>query len=166
MTVLDDPPRPAPSWAPRTASGPHEQTTGARAARDFDQTIDGLSRHAAGPRFRFTDTNPVTGRSYGRSSWSDLPYLIWVLVRDEVRLTDAEWDCLVASDSALDVVGSGEFRIPFTLDVTAVAHRRVGRPPEGVCGDCWGTGFDFDFDASMTGIADALFVCECAGGWM
>jgi hypothetical protein len=147
------------------------------AARDAGQpadrgvpVIDELPAHAAGLRFRFTDRNPLTGMPYASSPWPDLPYLIRVLIRDQLLITEAAWVCLLARSRVLDMVGPWQFWIPFTLDLavdtTAVAHRRCGRPPDGVCGNCWGTGIEFDDDSSMTGTANALYVCSCMGAWL
>lgn len=128
---------------------------------------DGLPRLAAGPRFRFGQPNPVVARrAFAQSLFEDLPYMIGVLVRYELGLTAAEWDCLVAGGVALDVTGPGEYRVPFTLDVIASPPDRAGSAPEGVCGDCWGTGYDIDNDASMTGVVGGLFRCFCAGVWV
>jgi len=60
-----------------------------------DLLCDGLPRQAAGPRFRFGEANPVAvGRSYAQSLFADLPYMVGVLVRWELHLTEAEWNCL------------------------------------------------------------------------
>jgi hypothetical protein len=128
---------------------------------------DGLPRDAAGPRFRFGEVNPTAGgRTYAQSLFPDLPYLVGVLVRLELHLTEAEWDCLVTSGAALDVTGMGEFRVPFTLDVIASPPCRAGRVPDEVCLDCWGTGYSIDDDATMTGVLGGLFVCFCAQAWV
>lgn len=128
-------------------------------------------RHrSARPWFRFTDINPLTQTPYACSSWWDLPYLIRVLIRDDLQITAGSWACLLAQGGILDKVGPWRFRIPFTLDVTVdattVAYRRCGRPPDGVCGNCWGTGIEVDDDTSMTGITNALYVCSCMGAWL
>lgn len=149
MTLLDD-----------VTTPHHHRSPGTR------PMCDGLPRHAAGPRFRFNQSNPVAqGCTYADTTFADLPYMVGVLVRGELHLTDAEWDCLVAAGAALDVTGPGEYRVPFTLDVTASPPERIGRPPDDVCGECWGTGYDIDADRSMTGVLGALFVCFCAGVW-
>jgi hypothetical protein len=137
-----------------------------KAAGAATLTCDGLPQQAAGPRFRFAEPNPVApGRTYAQSLFADLPYLVGVLVRWELHLTEAEWDCLVAAGAALDVTGAGEFRVPFTLDVIASPPVRAGRPPDEVCGDCWGTGYGIDDDASMTSLLGGLFVCFCTAAW-
>ena len=41
------------------------------------------------------------------------------LVRRDLHLTEEQWDGLVATGSALDVTGPGQYRVPFTLDVIA-----------------------------------------------
>jgi hypothetical protein len=138
------------------------------AQRPSTRTVlcDGLPQHSAGPRFRFCEANPVApGRTYAQSLLADLPYMVGVLVRLDLHLTEMEWDCLVTTGAALDVAGPGEFRVPFTLDVIASPPDRTGRAPDGVCPDCWGTGYDIDTDATMTGVLGALFVCFCARAW-
>jgi hypothetical protein len=127
-----------------------------------DRMCDGLLRQAAGPRFRFVEPNPAAaGRSYAQSLYADLPYMVGVLVRWDLHLTEAEWNCLVAEGAALDVTGSGEYRVPFTLDVVASPPDRPGRAPDEVCGECWGTGYGIDDDQTMTGVLGGLFVCFC-----
>jgi hypothetical protein len=120
---------------------------------------------AAGLRFRFTDVNPLTGLSYARCWWEDLPYLVGVFVREHLELTSREWDALVIRDAVLDLVGRGDYELPFTVGVPLVIPARVGPVPHGRCPDCWGTGLDIDFDASMTGVRDALYVCYCIEAW-
>jgi hypothetical protein len=129
---------------------------------------DGLPRQAAGPRFRFAQPNPagVAGRTYAQSLFVELPYLVGVLVRRDLRLTEAEWDGLVCAGVALDVTGPEEYRVPFTLDVIASPPDRAGQPPDDVCADCWGTGYEIDSDATMTGVLGGLFRCFCAGAWV
>lgn len=118
-----------------------------------------VMRPAAGPSFRFTDRNPLTGVSFARSAFEDLPYLVGVLVRRELLLSDMEWDCLLTSGSTLFVTGRGEFRVPFALAPTAE------RPPPclspGMCRDCRGSGYTQDTDLSMTGVANAWAACMC-----
>jgi hypothetical protein len=80
-------------------------------------------------------------------------------------LTEGQWDGLVVTGAALDVTGLGEYRVPFTLDVIASPPDRAGRMPDGVCPDCWGTGWGIDSDATMTGVLGGLFRCFCAGAW-
>ncbi len=112
--------------------------------------------------FRFTDTNPLTGRSYARSRWADLPYMIGVLARRFV-LTTAEWDALALTGQALHVVGDTPWRVPFTMTPPlGLPSPPVGDPP-GMCGDCGGTGLSVDDDVSMTGTRDAVFLCWCSG---
>jgi hypothetical protein len=167
MTVLDNPAQPAPSWAQLTAGGQCGSATGARATGESGLMIDGFPRQAAGPRFRFADANPTeAGRSYAQSLFAELPYMVGVLVRWELHLTEVEWDRLVTTGAALDVTGPGEFRVPFTLDVVASPPDRAGRAPDGVCADCWGTGYEIDSDATMTGVLGGLFVCFCTGLWV
>jgi hypothetical protein len=128
---------------------------------------DGLPRQAAGPRFRFSEPNPAApGRSYAQSLFADLPYMVGVLVRLDLHLSEAEWDCLVVTGAALDVAGPGEFRVPFTLDVVASPPDRAGRAPDGACPDCWGTGYAIDDDATMTGVLGGLFACFCVKAWV
>ncbi len=121
---------------------------------------------AAGPRFRFDEPNPtVAGRTYAQSLYAELPYMVSVLVRTELQLTEAVWDCLVTAGVSLHVTGSGEYRIPFTFDLIAPVLERPGQPPEGVCPDCWGTGMEIDSDGTITGVLGQLFVCFCARPW-
>ncbi len=121
---------------------------------------------AAGPRFRFDEPNPtVTGRTYAQSLYAELPYMVSVLVRTELQLTEAVWDCLVTAGVSLHVTGSGEYRMPLTLDVIAAPTGHPDRAPAGVCPDCWGSGYSVDEDGTMTGVVGRLFVCFCAQGW-
>ena len=131
-------------------------------------SCDRLPRHAAGPRFDFAQPNPagVSGRTYAQSLFAELPYMVGVLVRAELQLTEAQWDGLVATGAALDVTGPGQYRVPFTLDVIASPPDRAGHPPDGVCDDCWGTGWEIDSDGTMTGVVGGLFRCFCAGVWV
>ncbi len=134
--------------------------------RDDGLMCDGLPRQAAGPRFRFNQPNPVAaGRTYAQSLYAELPYLVGVLVRGDLRLSETEWDCLVVTGAALDVTGSGEYRVPFAFDLTASVLERPGRAPDGVCPDCWGTGMEIDSDGTITGVLGQLFVCFCARPW-
>ena len=91
--------------------------------------------------------------------------MVGVLVGRELGLTGPQWDGLVVSGGVLDVTGTGEYRVPFTLDVVASPPDRAGRPPDDVCLDCWGTGYEIDSDATMTGILGGLFVRFCTGRW-
>jgi hypothetical protein len=123
---------------------------------------DGLPRQAAGPRFRFAEPNPtVAGRSYAQSRFAELPYMVGVLVRLDLRLAEDEWNDLAARGAVLSVTGLGEYRVPFTLDVVASPPDRPGRAPDEVCGECWGTGYGIDDDQTMTGVLGGLFVCFC-----
>ena len=88
---------------------------------------DGLLRQAAGPRFRFSESNPAgTGRTYAQSRFAELPYLVGVLVHRDLGLSEVEWDDLVAVGAVLALTGPGEYRVPFTLDVIA-SPARPGR---------------------------------------
>lgn len=133
-----------------------------------DLLCDGLPRQAAGPRVRFAESNPAgaPGRTYAQSLFAELPYMVGVLVRADLHLTEAQWDGLVATGAALDVTGAGQYRVPFTLDVIASPPDRVGRAPDGVCDDCWGTGWEIDSDGTMTGVLGGLFRCFCNGAWV
>jgi hypothetical protein len=138
---------------------------------------DGLLRHATGLRFRFTDRNPLTDGPYGASLWDDLPYCIGVLVRQELRVGPEEWDRRVAAGVTADVVGPGEYVVPLTVGLLPPYLRIcVGLPGEvgaltprgllgldALCPDCWGSGLQVDYDASMTGFRNALFLCCCMG---
>jgi len=46
--------------------------------------------------------------------------------------------------------------------------RDVGLPGEmhPQCDDCWGTGYEIDSDATMTGVMGGLFRCFCTGAWV
>ena len=121
-----------------------------------------------GPGSASRSPNPagVPGRTYAQSLFAELPYMVGVLVRAELHLAEEQWDGLVVTGAALDVTGLGQYRVPFTLDVIASPPDRAGRAPEGVCGDCWGTGWEIDSDATMTGVVGGLFRCFCAGVWV
>jgi hypothetical protein len=70
---------------------------------------DGLPRQAAGPRFRFAQLNPagVAGRTYAQSLFVELPYLVGVLVRRDLHLSEAQWDGLVATGAPCTSRGRG-----------------------------------------------------------
>lgn len=129
---------------------------------------DGLPRQAAGPRFQFRQPNPagVPGRTYAQSLFAELPYLVGVLVRAELCITEQQWDGLVVTGGVLDVTGPWEYRVPFTLDVIASPPDRAGRAPDGVCEDCWGTSWEIDSDGTMSGVVGGLFRCFCSGAWI
>ena len=90
--------------------------------------MTGCPTQAAGPRFRFAQPNPagVAGRTYAQSLFAELPYMVGVLVRRDLHLTETQWDGLVVTGAALDVTGPGEYRVPFTLDVIASPPDRAG----------------------------------------
>ncbi len=156
MTVLDE--HPVSSSSP--ASSPPTPHSMPRSA------TTGLAAGAAEPRFRFDELNPtVAGRSYARSLYAELPYMVSVLVRTELHLTEAVWDCLVIAGVALHVTGPGEYRMPLTLDVIAPPMGHPDRAPAEVCPDCWCSGYSVDEDGTMTGVLGRLFVCVCAGAW-
>ena len=158
MTALDDRP---------VCTTPTGGADGAPAPADSVRLLcDGLPSQAAGPRFRFSEPNPVAaGRTYAQSLFQDLPYMVGVLVRRELHLTEPEWNDLVTTGGALDVTGPGECRMPFTLDAFASApYWPDEQAPKEVCPDCWGSGYSVDDDATMTGALGRLFVCFCARG--
>jgi hypothetical protein len=136
-------------------------------AHDTVVMCDGLPRQAAGPRFRFDQLNPtITGRrTYAQSLLAELPYMVGVFVLAELGLTEEAWDGLVLAGASGEIAGSGEYRIPFTLDVIVAVAERPGRVPDEVCAGCWGTGYEIDSDATMTGTRGRLCVCSCAGTW-
>src|SRR3954471_8825886 len=109
----------------------HGTSTAPRPARE-SVLCDGLPRQAAGPRVRFAESNPagVPGRTYAQSLFAELPYMVGVLVRVDLQLTETQWDGLVATGAALDATGPGEYRVPFTLDVVASPPDRAGRAPD------------------------------------
>jgi hypothetical protein len=126
----------------------------------------GRTAGATAPRFRFDEPNPtVMGRTYAQSLYAELPYMISVLVRTELHLTEAAWDSLVTAGVSLHLTGSGEYRMPLTLDVIAPPMQHPGRAPADVCPDCWGSGYSVDEDGTMTGVVGRLFVCFCAQRW-
>ena len=86
---------------------------------------DGLPRQAAGPRFRFAQPNPagVAGRTYAQSLFVELPYMVGVLVRRDLRLTEAEWDGLVCAGVCAGRDGPG--------GVPGAVHPRRHRLPAG-----------------------------------
>ena len=95
-----------------TVLADHGTSTAYRPSPD-DVLCDGLPRQAAGPRFRFIQPNPAgaAGRSYAQSLFAELPYMVGVLVRRDLHLTEDQWDGLVATGAALDVAGPGEYRV-------------------------------------------------------
>ncbi|MEJ2859475.1 MULTISPECIES: hypothetical protein [unclassified Saccharothrix] len=112
-------------------------------------------------RFRFSDTNPITGRAYWWSRFDDLPYCVSLVVEDELGLSEHAWNNLVRQEAAEKFVGTGYYSLPLTVDRPLRAPRS-GDGPAGLCPDCWGTCEQIDTDGSMTGTVGATFVCSCA----
>jgi hypothetical protein len=113
-------------------------------------------------RFRFLDTNPLTGRPYRVSRFDDLPLFIGAVVERLVGLSPREWDALVRKGEVAEHVDCfREHLVPWTLDVP-LQQARTGSAPADVCGDCWGSCVDIDTDGSFTGVVGISFVCGCA----
>lgn len=63
-------------------------------------------RSVPAPRsFRFSDVNPLTGRTYARSRFRDLPDYAGAVVEDRLHLVAGEWDVLVQDGEVSDFVG-------------------------------------------------------------
>jgi hypothetical protein len=115
-------------------------------------------------RFRFSDTNPVTGDAYSRSRFGDLPLYVTNVIETELGMTPPAWDALVASGEVYAVTGWRR-----TYSITGwlrrqLEHRRGRRPHFNVCPDCFGSLVDFDADGSVTGRVGTPILCWCAGG--
>jgi hypothetical protein len=109
--------------------------------------------------FSFADVNPLTGVAFMRSRFEDLPYLVGLVVH-RLCLSDREWDRLVGAGGVAEEIDCFRQRqIPFTLACSV--PDQSGDPPEGLCGDCWGTGVLADSDGSMSGIIGCAIVCLC-----
>lgn len=55
--------------------------------------------------FTFADTNPLTGLSFARSRFAELPGFAADVVTGRLALEPGEWDVLVADDDAFDFTG-------------------------------------------------------------
>ena len=63
--------------------------------------------------FTFADVNPITGQTYARSVFAELPGYAADVVTGALALEPGEWDVLVADDEAFDFTGvDDEYPIP------------------------------------------------------
>lgn len=115
-------------------------------------------------RFRFSDTNPLTGESYARSRFVDLPAFVVDVIEGEFGLSESAWDAKVAAGDVSDTVG---WRRTFSIARWLRGQRahRVGRrAPRGMCPDCFDTTVEFDGDGSCTGRQGTPMWCSCTWG--
>ncbi|WIV59561.1 hypothetical protein [Amycolatopsis nalaikhensis] len=63
--------------------------------------------------FTFADVNPITERTYARSTFAELPGYAADIVTGALALEPGEWNILVADDEAFDFTGvDDEYPIP------------------------------------------------------
>lgn len=112
-------------------------------------------------RFRFSDENPLTLEPYARGRFGDLPPYIEDVIVEQLGLAPTRWNALVGAGEVYSVVGPfQEFSLAGFL--RSVQERDVWDGSEDVCGDCWGTLAAKDYDGSVTGRTDGVYVCFCA----
>ncbi|WP_206784233.1 hypothetical protein [Amycolatopsis sp. MtRt-6] len=58
--------------------------------------------------FTFADINPITERTYARSTFAELPGYAADVVTGTLALEPGEWDILVADDEAFDFTGEDD----------------------------------------------------------
>jgi hypothetical protein len=54
--------------------------------------------------FRFSDTNPDTGRPYHRSRWRDLPEFVTFIALFDLNIPRDEWDIRVEDGEVAEVI--------------------------------------------------------------
>lgn len=116
--------------------------------------------------FTLADLNPLTGQRYEDSRYLDLPpYALAV-----IGVTRDAWDRLVRSGTvglALDVQQTHSL-VAMLVDLKERqrlvwdGHIDVAGDIGALCEGCLGTCIAHDFDASVTGVQDAPFMCFCA----
>jgi hypothetical protein len=120
--------------------------------------------------FRFSEINPVVrNKTYAESMFRDLPDWAMNVVLDAGYRMHT-WNALVRNRTVMEV---GAFRAehPFASGkdwARTVARREKQGPPKdgNTCEECWGTGLSHDYDASVTGIRNAPYVCFCYSAGM
>lgn len=117
--------------------------------------------HRVPDQVRLTDENPLTGRPYACARSYDLPPYVLDAIENELDLTSCEWNHLVDTGAVLIVAGAGR-SLSLAGFLDTVRARGEQTPPGRTCGDCWGTLATHDSDASVTGCADAVYLCICA----
>lgn len=110
-------------------------------------------------RFRFSDTNPLTGQSYALSRWDDLPGFV-VEVVEEFGMSPAGWDRMVGAGGVFETFGWRE-TYPIQRWLNWQRARRDRQADRSTCPDCWGTCVQFDEDGSCTGRRGAPMWCCC-----
>jgi hypothetical protein len=130
-------------------------------AADEEPTLDRLP-----DRFTLADTNPMTGVSYAQSRYRGLPpYAVAV-----IGVTQDAWDRLVRSGTvglAFDLARTHSL-VSMLADLKARqrlvwdGHVDVADDIGDLCPECLGTSIAHDFDASVTGVQDAPFLCSCS----
>lgn len=116
--------------------------------------------------FTLADLNPLTGQRYQDSRYLDLPPYVLAVI----GVTRDAWDRLVRSGTvglALDVQQVHAL-VAMLADLKARqrlvwdGHVDVAEDIGALCAECLGTSIAHDFDASVTGVQDAPFMCFCA----
>lgn len=114
------------------------------------------------PDFRFSDTNPITGRPYSHSRWRDLPEYAADMIERTTSLCGGEWDVLVEDGEVSEFIDVDR-RHPLKGWVSRLAGRqKTGRASKGMCPDCLGTSVMLDTDGSMTGRIGTPILCYCS----
>ncbi|MGH4007841.1 MAG: hypothetical protein ACRDTH_06720 [Pseudonocardiaceae bacterium] len=127
------------------------------------QTIPDVVR--VPPTFRFTDANPLSGRTYVASLFRDLPEYAADAVTDVLGLRPREWDGLVRCGEAGEVADmQRRYSVGPWLAGERWRRQNCDRPP-WVCTDCWGTCVVIDLDGSVTGEVGSTVVCTCTEVW-
>lgn len=107
-------------------------------------------------RFRFRDTNDLTGLPFARSKFRDLPEFVADVVVDRLAIEPGEWDELVDMGEVYEFVGYDEsFPLPRSVARLQRCPTCNGRGLNAElwkeCGACEGTGEFYVMPESMLG---------------
>lgn len=133
-------------------------------------TYPGAAPSAANPafavaevpeRFRLSDENPLTWRSYANRSLMSCRRTCGLRSRRSWGVTLAAWNDSVRRGEVYRLPGSDRWSslIRFLRSVRARGERV---PSRRVCPDCWGTLAVLDTDRLVTGRRGGVFLCVCA----
>jgi hypothetical protein len=114
--------------------------------------------------FRFSDTNPVTGRPYTRSQWADLPEFVAHVIEHQLNFCGGEWNVLVEDDEVAEFVRvDRQYSIKQWLAGQAMRQKnhKNRKPRKNTCEDCQGSGVVFDTHGYITGTPGAPMTCVC-----
>lgn len=111
--------------------------------------------------FRFSDTNPITGKPYSQSRWQDLPEYAAVVIEQRLNFCGGEWDVLVEDGEVSEFIDPDKRHSIKDWAASMARKQRTGKRRSGECPDCLGSCVMFDSDGSMTGTVDAPMVCHC-----